>query len=390
MIKGFLGKKRAEVWPEYKRTIEKLFSDELSDEPVVLEQAIQFAKERKFRRALVSAENDINNSNYDAAIKRFDTLKSFGVERDLGIEYWANPTDPARWRIDRQGAIGTFFLPKLDKMMNGGLGAGELGLIFAGGKIGKSSLLGRFAAGALWQNKNVAIATGELSAEKYRKRIDAMITGRSSRELTNLSYWMNSKRKELSKHNREALEDTLERMRLMHNQMKGRLFIKQWPTNKGKIRDVESWLDQLKEDKDIGIDILFVDYVRVFKPNQSHEEHRMNIGQVSLDLRGIAVERKMPVWSAQQITRSALNKERFDPSDIAEDISQFWTLDFGIAFCQTEQEAKAGKFEKGKEIKPEKGRIYLMTARDVGKGGMVDVRIWRDTFRISQADMREI
>jgi hypothetical protein len=390
IIKNFLGRKREEVWPEYKRVIGKIFDDDLTDESVIIEQSIQFAKERKFRQALVSAEKDINNSKYEAALRRFEQLKNFGVERDLGIEYWADPGDPLRWRDDRKGQIGTFYLSKLDQMMEGGPGEGELVLVFAGGKAGKSTVLANVAAGGMWQNKNVAIATGELSAKKYRKRIDCRITGYSSRELTRLSHLIEMDRKKLSKESLRMLRHALDCIHLMHKQMKGKLYIKQWPTGKGRIRDIEAWLDQLEDAKGEKIELLIVDYVRTFRPNTDSDDHRINIGEVSLNLRGVASSRNIPVWSAQQVKRTALNKERFSPDDIAEDISQFWTLDFGIAFCQTEQEAKAGKFEidkygrRGRELKPEKARIYLMSARDVGQGGVVEVEVWRDTFKIVQ------
>lgn len=391
VVKGYLGRKRRDVWPEYKNTIKKVFNDDLGDQSVILEQAVAFARERLYRKALVNAEGDVNSRNYDAALQRFDVLKNFGIERDLGIEYWANPNDPSRWKVDRHGNIGTMFLPTLDEMMGGGPGQGELALVIAGGKVGKSTFLGNVAVGGLWQSKNVGIATGELSGEKYRKRLDSMITGRTSGELTKFAHDMELAKKDLNKANREALDDALERMRLMHNQIKGNLYIKQWPTNKGKIKDIEAWVDRLEQDRGVRLDMLIVDYVRTFRPNYSSDEHRMNIGQVSLDLRGIAVERKIPVWSAQQITRAALSKEKFTPSDIAEDISQFWTLDFGIALCQTEQEAKHGEYDpkRGHHQKPEKGRVYLMTARDVARGGMVPILIDRNHFTIKEEKKRK-
>ena len=389
VVKGWLGSKRREIWPEYKRTIKRLFADDLSDKAVVVEQALIFARERKFRQALVAAEQDVNNSNYEAVFKRFDGLKGFGIEKDLGIEYWANPNDPQRWKSGRDGQIGTFFLPTLDKMMEGGAGSGELALILAGGKAGKSSLLARFAAGALWQKKNAAIATGELSAEKYRKRIDAMITGYSTSDLTRIAHLMDAEKSRLGKEQLQMMEKALYNMRAMHSQMKGRLFIKQWPTGKGKIRDIDNWIDDLEQTKGEAIHWLGVDYVRVFKPNTSHDDHRVSIGEVSLNLREIATYRKIPVWSALQTNRSALNKDRLGPEDIAEDISQFWTLDFLIAFSQTKQEKQAGEYDykklkPGEKPPPEKGRLYLISARDVGGGGVVPVNIWRNTFEVRE------
>jgi hypothetical protein len=386
-VKSFLGRKRQDIWPEYKRVIKKAFEDDLSDRAIILDNALQFAKERKFRRALVASEKDVNNGNYDVVLKRFLELKNFGVDDDIGIEY-RNNIGAERWGVDRFGQIGTFCLPTLDKMMQGGVGAGELALLIAGGKKGKTTLLGAFAAGAMWQGKNAAIATGELSAAKYQKRIDARVTQRTTATLTKLNSYLHSSN--VGKEGKRELAKTIDRLRGMQNQMKGRLFIKQWPTGKGRIKDIESWLDRLWEKKEFQADILFVDYIRTFRPNISYEEHRMNIGQTTLDLRGLAIDRQIPVWSAQQINRAALSKERFEQADIAEDISQFWTIDFGIAFCQTEEEAKHGEIiDKRTGLhKPEKARVYLQTARDTGGGGVVEVLMYRDTFTVREAKTR--
>jgi hypothetical protein len=94
-----------------------------------------------------------------------------------------------------------------------------------------------------------------------------------------------------------------------------------------------------------------------------------------MDLRGLAVERDIPVWTASQTNRAALNKERVGPEDIAEDISQFWTLDFMIALCQTKAE---------EALKPQRARLLVMAARDVGMGKTIPIFIDRNTFRVWQ------
>lgn len=369
IVRGYLGKKRGEVWPEYKKEIKELFSDDVKDKQIVLQQAIGFAKEQKFRRALVEAEKDVNTRNFNRAVQRFDVLKGLGSEFDLGIEYWKDAANPGRWLEDRYGVIGTFYCPTLDDCMEGGLGAGELGIILGKGKGGKSTLIGRFAAGAMWQGKNVAIATGELSGLKYRKRIDAMVTAFSTHELTRLSRVTDENSSAMKK-----LHQAQRRMIAARGQMKGSLWIKQWPTNRGRISDIEAWLERLKQ-AGVNIDILFVDYVRVFRPNDRYDDQRVSIGQVCMDLRGLAVERDIPVWTASQTNRAALNKERVGPEDIAEDISQFWTLDFMIALCQTDVEAKE---------KPQRARLLVTAARDVMMGKTIKVFIDRKTFRVWQ------
>jgi hypothetical protein len=374
IVRGFLGKKRRKLWRGYRKVVKTAFLEDIADRPIIIEQAVAFAREQKFRQALVDAENDVNSRQYNRAINRFDTLKTFGIERDTGIDFWKEIDNPSRWLEDREGVVGSFYLKILDKAMDGGLGAGELAIVMAGGKVGKSTLLARMAAGALWQGKNAAIATGELSAKKYRKRIDAMITRVTTRKLT--EYATKSGH---SKRYRKKLRKIFRKLAFAQRQMKGKLFIKQWPTNKGKIADIEAWLDQLEEQGN-KIDILYVDYVRVFKPNERSDDMRGRIGQVTMDLRGLAVERNLPVWTASQSNRAALHKDMIGPEDLAEDISQFWTLDFLLALCQTEAEKDRSLDKKGDVVRPEYARLFLTAARDVGQSKMIGISLERDTF----------
>jgi replicative DNA helicase len=256
--------------------------------------------------------------------------------------------------------------------MGGGPGGGELAIILAGSKAGKSTLLARFAVGALWKGKNVAIATGELSKEKYRKRIDSMITQIPASELTKASLSTEAGSK-LNK----VLKKARRRLKVSHKQMKGGLHIQQWPSGKGTAEDISLWLDDVEAEFGYKIDVLFVDYIRVFRPTQKFDEQRLSVGQVALDLRGIATERDIPVWTATQTNRAGLKKKRLSAEDIAEDISQLFTLDFLVAFCQTEEEA---------EQKPEQARVYLMYARDVGMGGVVNVELDRDRFTVNESE----
>jgi hypothetical protein len=379
IVRGFLGKKRRKLWRGYRRVVREAFREDIADKPVIIEQAIAFAREQKFRQALVDAEKDVNSRQYNRAISRFDSLKTFGTERDIGIEFWKEIDNPNRWIEDREGVVGSFYLKILDEAMGGGLGAGELAIVLAGGKVGKSTLLARMAAGALWQKKNVAIATGELSAKKYRKRIDAMITRVPTYKLT--EYAM--KGTGGSKKYRRKLRKLFRKLALAQRQMKGKLFIKQWPTNKGKISDIEAWLDHL-EDSGNKIDILFVDYVRVFRPNERSDDMRGRIGQLAMDLRGMAVERNLPVWTASQSNRAALHKDMIGPEDLAEDISQFWTLDFLLALCQTEAEKDRSLDKNGEVVRPEYARLFLTAARDVGQSKMIGVSLERDTFVVKE------
>lgn len=364
LAKANLGKRKRELRPAYREVVRKLFKYRLADKEVILNQAFAFAKDQKFREALMMAEKDVNNGRYDVAVKRLKEAGGFGTDADLGIDYWKG-LHKERWKVDRFNVIKTWYFRKLDRMMGGGLGGGELAIILSGSKIGKSRVLARIASGALWQGKNVALATGELSARKYRKRIDSMITGIAIEKLSKRG--IRTKAVKILKH--------------LRHQMKGSLFIKQFPSGKGSIGDVEGWVENL-ELAGSKIDMLVVDYLFLFNPASAtgfKMDVRHRIGQVAVDLRGIAVEKNIPVWTASQGNRAALGKAVLGPKDFAEDISQFWTLDFLIALCQTKDEEERGE-----------ARFLLAAARDVGSGGIIDLQIEKETLRFREREVKKV
>lgn len=367
LLRDYLGGSRKDLWPMYKRATKRLYKTSLSDLPVLGKEAAEFIKHAKFKEALILAEKDVNNNKYESAMARMSSLKSVGHENDLGLDYWKDFKAADRWREDRKNLIRTFYFPKLDESMGGGAGAGELVIVEGGAKSGKSTLLGRVSAGFMWQGKKVAVASGELSAKKYRKRIDAMLSG--------ISYFDLYNKRSLPTGTRAQLE-------AVRAACSGEMRIKSFPANRSRIMDIERWLDRLAEDQGFVADVLVVDYLTLFKSNEKYEDKRVSIGESAVDLRGLAMEKEIPVWTAAQVNRAGLDKPMIGPSDLAEDISLFFTLDFLIAICQTKDER--GTEEDRRNGKPEKARLMLAAARDTASGAIVQVSLKRDKFIIKE------
>lgn len=353
-----------EKFQPYRRVIRRLFKIGLRDKKVLFQQALEFAKESKYRDALIKSEQDVNAHKYDGVHRKIEEAKLFGLDPDLGIDYWKDIKDKDRWLSTRRGKVPTGF-KKLDRAMGGGPCAGELVIILAGGKVGKTTTLANFAAGAMWKGKNVAIASGELSEEKYRLRIDSLLTETPSSKILK------------SKEIRKSVRSKLIHARRM---IRGGLRIKQYPSGSGTTADIDSWLEQLEEQEDYETDILLVDYLFLFNPTLKDKDRRNRIGQTAVELRGIGVKRDIPVVTPSQGNRASLSAPVLRPKDFAEDISQFWTLDFMLALCQTDLEAKPD---------PQRARILLASARDVASGEVIKALINRHTYKIIESDWKD-
>lgn len=362
VVSGDLGKKREKLLPVFSEEIAKLYSLEIQDASIVGEQVLQFAKVQKYREALVNAERDVNAGQFDLVHNRFKELEQYGkIKSDMGVELWRDLH--ILGSPDERGQVVPTGIPTLDRMMEGGAGAGELNVILAAGKIGKSTLINRLAKGAIQAGFSAAIASGELHHNRYIKRIASMITEKSLSGLWGLSEQEKVRRIEAVK-----------RMLLARQQfLRGKLFIKSFPTGRASTKDIEIWVRQLRDEHPV--DVLFVDSIMLFQSAKKEDERRHQIGQASVELRGIGADLGIPVWTPSQSNRAAYDKEVLTPKDFAEDYSQFWTLDFFLALCQTKDEA---------EMVPERARLIVAGARDVGHGGTIPMLIERDIYRFSE------
>lgn len=355
---------KMELWPQYEAALRRIFKYDFPDKVIITDKAYQWARARKYTETLSLCEEDINAQHYAKAHERFDALRTFGRDPDIGLRYW-DDMNIERWNQDIRGQIPTKYFHDLDKRMHGGIGAGELGIVLGPGKRGKSTLLGIFAAGAMLQHKRIAIASGEITAEAYRRRLDSMLLA--------IEHWRLNATHE--NRNEKYLKERVKILSQLKSTYGGELYIKHFPSGKADTDDIESWLDDVGD-----IDLLIVDYMFLFRPRAREQERRHQIGQLAVELRGIAGERDIPVWTASQGNRASLSKAKLHAEDFAEDISQLWTLDFLLCLCQTKNEEK---------LRPQRGRLFLANARNTPSGFEQPLIMKREMFTFIPKQVKE-
>ena len=84
LVKSSLSRKARHNWSLYKKEIKYAFIDRLSDKPVLIERAATFAKEARYREALVRAEINISAGRYDLVDKEIEKARRSGLDQNLG------------------------------------------------------------------------------------------------------------------------------------------------------------------------------------------------------------------------------------------------------------------------------------------------------------------
>ena len=119
--------------------------------------------------------------------------------------------------------------------------------------------------------------------------------------------------------------------------IEGKMIIKYYPTRAATVNTLSAHLKQL-ELKSIKPDLVIVDYADILRDNSGMREVRHQLGAVYEDLRGLAGEFKVPIWTASQANRSALEEEVIEATKVAEAYSKIMIADFVLSISRQAQD----------------------------------------------------
>ena len=82
------------------------------------------------------------------------------------------------------------------------------------------------------------------------------------------------------------------------------------------------------------VDMVIVDYGDILKDNQFAKEVRHALGNIYEDLRGLAGEFQIPIWTASQANRSALDEDVIEAQKVSESYQKVMTADFVMSLSR--------------------------------------------------------
>ena len=293
---------------------------EATDLEFVQTQTLDFCKNQTLKSAILDSVDLLENKDYDGIKSIIDEAMKAGSERDLGHEYLKSLeqrlTESSRITIKTPWDV-------VNEIMDGGLGVGELGVIVAPAGIGKSWTLQCLGAGALKEGKTVVHYTLELNENYVGLRYDSIFSGVTT---ANIKYYKEDVKSKLDK-------------------LPGKLFIKYFPTKSASVQTLGAHLRQI-ELSGVKPDVVLVDYADILKLTGNFREKRHAIGNTYEDLRGLAGELEVPIWTASQANRSALEEDVIGADKVAEDYSKVMTSDFVMSMSRKVEDkiANTGRF----------------------------------------------
>jgi len=299
------------VLEQLKEIFRYMESDDLS---FVKDEILRFCKNQEIKRAIMDSVSLLKMGNYDEIKTKIDGAMKAGSDTNIGLEYKKDVS--LRYEEAARDTMTTGW-DVIDDLMDGGLAPGELGVVMAPAGIGKSWLLINIGANAIKAGKTVIHYTLELNENYVGQRYDSVITGINAQNLKN---------------HQEDIEDKM-------SSISGDLVVKYYPTKSVGVMGLKAHIE-----KTIMLgrkpDIVIVDYADLLKVNQ--KDKHVALEELYEDLRGMAGEYDVPVWTATQANRSALEEDVIEADKIASSYGKVMVSDFLMSLSRKVEDKMSG------------------------------------------------
>jgi len=314
---------------EYKKVTDILST--LNPEPVNLDWLVdtteKFCKERSVHNAILSGIQIIDGKDKRHTPEYLPELLSsaLGVSFDqkVGHDYLLESKERYDFYKKKEERL-ELDLEYFNKITRGGIPSKTLNICLAGTGVGKTMFMTHLASSVLLQGKNVLYITLEMAEERIAERIDANLLNVGMSDLEELPY---------------SMYET--KINKLQSKTTGQLIIKEYPTATAHTGHFKNLISELALKKSFKPDIVFVDYLNICASSRFKSGANVNsytyIKAIAEELRGLAVEHDIPIFSATQTTRGGFVSSDVGLEDTSESFGLPATADFMFALISSEE-----------------------------------------------------
>jgi replicative DNA helicase len=324
------------------------------DRDFVEQEFSNFCKNQQLKKALLSSVELLEKGQYDDIRYLIDTALKAGQDKNIGHEY--EKDTETRYRLEERGPVATPW-EHINELLQGGLGAGDLGLIFGNPGGGKSWMLTALGAMAVSAGYTVCHYTLELSESYVGRRYDSVFTG--------------IRVQDLGKH-RAEVDAAI-------NKLPGKLIIKEFSMGKASISTIES---HIQKTVDLGHKphLVIIDYVDLLKSKRKSIDRKDEIDDVYISTKALARDLKLPIWTVSQVNRAGAKDDVIEGDKAAGSYNKIMIADFAMSLSRKRLDKVNGT-----------GRGHIMKNR-YGADGMtypMKINTENGNIEIQQREMGE-
>ena len=322
---------------QYKLAVEVmpvLFEEDKVDEQWLADTTEKWCQDRALHNAIMESISIIDGKHETLTKNALPDIlqKALGVAFDanVGHDYIENAEERFEFYNKEEDRI-PFDLEYFNRITKGGIPNKTLNVALAGTGVGKSLFMCHCAAAALTQGLNVLYVTMEMAEERIAERIDA--------NLLNIP---------IDQLDKTPKVNFTEKVHELSKKTNGKLIIKEYPTGSAHAGHFRALLNELKLKRQFEPDIIFIDYLNICASSRMKGmggaiNSYNYIKAIAEELRGLAVEFDVPVFSATQTTRSGYSNSDVGLEDTSESFGLPATADLMFALISTEELERSGQ-----------------------------------------------
>lgn len=309
-----------------KEVLKSAFVDQYEyDSQWLIDETEKFCKERAVYNAIMQSVMIINGEDKKTSEGQIPSMLqealSISFDHAIGHDYFQDAQSRFEFYSKKETRISCS-LELLNKVTGGGIPRKTLNMFIAQPAGGKSLAMCSMAADYIRQGLNVLYITLELAEERIAERIDANMFNVPIQDVKTLS------------------EDVfMDRIGKLKQKTHGTLKIKEYPTGSAGSANFKVLIDDLTLKESFAPDVMFIDYLGITASSRYKNATGVNSytyqKAVSEELRSLAVEYNMLVWTAVQTNRSGFNTSDFDMENISDSSGPLMTADLIMAIIRT-------------------------------------------------------
>ncbi len=306
---------------------------EPKNEEWLIENTENWCQEKAIYNAIMDSISILDNRGGEKDKGSIPVLLSNALSVCFDSSIGHDFIDDAEERFDfyhKKENVLPFDLEYFNKITKGGLPNKSLNIILAGTGVGKTLAMCHFAASNLMLGKNVLYITLEMAEERIAERIDANLLNIAVDDLSNISKDMYT-----------------EKLNRLGQKTTGKLIVKEYPTATVGAGHFRHLMNELKMKRNFVPDVIYIDYINICVSTRLKNAANINsysyIKAIAEELRGLAVEKDVPVISATQVNRSGFTNSDPGLEDTSESFALPATADFMFALVTSDDLESQGQ-----------------------------------------------
>ena len=347
-------------------TVVETLSDAQIDMQWLVDTTEKFCKDKAVYNAILNGIQIIEGKDKEHTSEAIPSILSEALavafDQNVGHDYVEQGEERFEFYHKIEEKV-EFDLDYFNRITKGGLPQKTLNIALAGTGVGKSLFMCHVASSYLLQGLNVLYITLEMAEERIAERIDANLLDVTMEDLHDMP--------------KQLYDGKIKKVR---EKTQGQLIIKEYPTASAHSGHFKSLINELALKKSFRPDVIFIDYLNICASARfkgGNISSYFYIKAIAEELRGLAVEADVPIFSATQTTRTGFVSTDLGLEDTSESFGLPATADFMFALMSNEELEQLGQM-KVKQLKnryndPSVNRAFIIGV-DRAKMRLYDVQ----------------